>query len=260
MTYPNPLKKRLQNGETVFGSLLPAFTPHVAGSILDTKPDFLWLDTEHMPYGTEALDYIPVLARMRGVAPMIRVAWNDPALIKKAYDAGAVAVMVPQIDSAEEAERAVQYARYAPEGQRGISPMWTRVAGADWDEVIKTANEETLLVLQMESQKAYDNLDEIKQVPGIDVIMVGPLDLSATVGTICNTQSKQVQEIMEDVPKKLEGTGIVTATTLVDVSEIQQKVRWGYRFLNVGSALGYGVQTLKGHFDTLRADPRGENS
>ena len=106
MTYPNPLKKRLQNGETVFGSLLPAFTPHVAGSILDTKPDFLWLDTEHMPYGTEALDYIPVLARMRGVAPMIRVAWNDPALIKKAYDAGAVAVMVPQIDSAEEAERA----------------------------------------------------------------------------------------------------------------------------------------------------------
>ena len=254
MTYPNPLKKRLQNGELIFGSALPAFTPHVAGSILDTNPDFLWIDTEHLPYGTEALDYIPVLARMRGVAPMIRVAWNDPALIKKAYDVGAVAVMVPQIDTAEEAERAVQYARYAPEGQRGISPMWTRVAGADWDTVIKTANEETLLVIQMESQKAYDNLDEIKQVPGIDVIMVGPLDLSATVGTITDTHSRQVQEIMEDVPS----TGLVTATTLVDVSEIQEKVRWGYRFLNVGSALGYGVQTLKGHLETLRSDPRGE--
>jgi len=258
MTYPNPLKKRLQNGEIVFGSGLPAFTPHVAGSILSTNPDFLWIDTEHMPYGSESLDYLPVLARMRGVAPMIRVAWNDPALIKKAYDVGAVAVMVPQVDTAEEAERAVQYARYAPEGQRGISPMWTRVAGADWDTVIKTANEETLLVVQMESQTAYDNLDEIKQVPGIDVIMVGPLDLSATVGTLCDTNSPQVQEIMEDVPRRLEGTGLVTATTLADVDEIQQKVRWGYRFLNVGSALNYGTQALAGHFATLRANPRGQ--
>ena len=67
--------------------------------------------------------------------------------------------MVPLIDTADQAERAVQYARYAPKGQRGISPMWTRVAGEDWDTVIQTANEETLLVVQMESQQAYDNLD-----------------------------------------------------------------------------------------------------
>ena len=131
------------------------------------------------------------------------------------------------------------------------------VAGEDWDTVIQTANEETLLVVQMESQQAYDNLDEIKQVPGIDAIMVGPLDLSATVGTLCDTNSPQVQDIMEDVPKRLEGTGLVTATTLADVADIQQKVRWGYRFLNVGSALNYGTQALAGHFETLRANPRG---
>ena len=94
-----------------------------------------------MPFATEALDSILVLARMRGVAPMVRVAWNDPALIKKAYDAGAVAVMVPQVDTAAEAAAAVEAARYAPEGRRGLSPMWTQIAGADWDEVIKTANE-----------------------------------------------------------------------------------------------------------------------
>ena len=62
---------------------------------------------------------------------------------------------------------------------------------------------------------------------------------------------------MEDVPKRLEGTGLVAATTLGDVAEIQQKVRWGYRFLNVGSALNYGTQALAGHLKTLRADPRG---
>ena len=256
--YPNPLKQRLRNGEIILGTggILPS--PHLTGVILDTEPDFIWIDTEHLPYGAESMDFIPVLARMRGVAPMIRVAWNDPALIKKAFDVGAVAVMVPQVDTAEEAARAVEYSRYYPEGKRGLSPMWTRVAGADWNEVIKTANEETVLIVQMESQQAFDNLDEIASVPGIDVILVGPLDLSATVGTITDTQSKKVQDIMREVPKRLEGTGIVTGTTLGDVAEIQQKIRWGYRFLNVGSALGYGAQVVKQNLDILRANPRGE--
>ena len=81
--YPNNLKARLRSGEIILGTSLPAPTPHVAGSVISTGPDFLWADTEHMPHATEALDSILVLARMRGVAPMVRVAWNDPALIKK---------------------------------------------------------------------------------------------------------------------------------------------------------------------------------
>lgn len=257
--YPNPLKQRIKNGEIILGSggiLGPS--PHLAGTTMDADPDFIWIDSEHMPYGAEALETLPVLIRQRGVAPMIRVAWNDPALIKKAFDVGAVAVMVPQIDTAEEAAQAVEYARYAPEGKRGLSPMWTRIAGEDWNEVIKSANEETVLVVQMESKQAYENIDEIIEVPGIDVLMVGPLDLSATLGVITDTGAKQVQEIMEDVPKRLEGTGIVAATTLMEVAEIQEKIRWGYRFLNVGSVVGYGAQVLKRNLEILRGDPRGE--
>ena len=218
----------------------------------------MWIDTEHGPYGAEALDSIPVIMRQRGVAPMIRVAWNDPALIKKAYDVGAVAVMVPQIDTPEQAARAVEYAYYPPDGNRGVTPSWTTVAGEDWNHAIKTANQETVLILQLESQEAYDNLDEIKKIKGIDVILVGPLDLSASVGTITDTASKEVQEIMEDVPKKLEGTGIATGTTLLDLAEIQEKIRWGYRFLTVGSALAYGVQEVQKNLDPLRTDPTGE--
>ena len=121
--YPNPLKEKIRSGDLVVGTLLPGFTPHIAGVVIETQPDFLWIDTEHSPYSTEALDVIPVLARNKGVAPMIRVAWNDPALIKKAYDVGAVAVMVPQVDSAEEAARAVEYAKYPPDGARGLNPL-----------------------------------------------------------------------------------------------------------------------------------------
>lgn len=256
--YPNPLKQKLRNDETVLGTSLPVPSPLVLGTIMETKPDFIWIDTEHAPFGTESLDAIPVLARQKGVAPMIRVAWNDPALIKKAYDVGAVAVMVPQINTPEEAERAVRFARYAPEGQRGLSPMWTRIAGEDWNKVIKTANQETVLILQIESQEAYNNLDEIKEIPGIDVLFLGPLDLSASVGKITETGSQEVQEIMQDFPKNLEKSGIVAGTTLTDLSEIQEKLRWGYRFMNVGNILTYGTQTLRQNFEALRTNPRGE--
>ena len=256
--YPNPLKQKLRNGEIVLGSGLPAPLPWVAGAVLSAQPDFLWIETEHAPSGTEALGAIPVLARQSGVAPMIRVAWNDPALIKKAYDIGAVAVMVPQVNTPEEAAKAVEYARYPPEGNRGISPVWPRIAGEDGNHVIKTANEETVLVLQLESRQAYDNIDEIKKVPGFDVLLVGPLDLSASVGRITETGSREVQEIMQDVPRRLEGSGIVAGTTLLDVAEIQEKIRWGYRFLNVGNALGYGVQVVQKNLEILRADPTGE--
>ncbi|MCC7264153.1 MAG: hypothetical protein IT369_16715 [Candidatus Latescibacteria bacterium] len=256
--YPHPLKQKLQRGEVVLGSGLLTPSPHLTGMILSTGPDFLWIDTEHLPFGSESLDYIPVLARMRGTAPMIRVANNDPGLIKKAYDVGAVAVMVPQVNTPEEAARAVEYARYPPLGQRGISPMWTFIAGEQWNHVIKTANEETVLILQLESQQAYDNLDEIIKVPGFDVLLVGPLDLSASVGRITETGSREVQEIMREVPKRLKGSGIAAGTTLMEVAELQEKIRWGYQFLNVGNVASYGVQVLDSHLKTLRSNATGE--
>jgi 2-keto-3-deoxy-L-rhamnonate aldolase RhmA len=188
---------------------------------------------------------------------MIRVAWNDPALIKKAYDVGAVAVMVPQVNTAEEAARAVQYARYPPLGQRGVSPNWPIVAGEDWGNVIRTANEETVLIVQIESVEAYENLDAIAQVPGIDVLFVGPMDLSASLGVITDMQRKEVQTIMQDVARRYKDSHLVVGTTLGDVREIQEKIGWGYRFMNVGSPMGYGVEAVRQHINTLRTNPTG---
>ena len=255
--YPNPLKRRIRSGDLVVGTLLPGFTPHIAGALVETQPDFLWIDTEHSPYGTEALDVIPVLLRNKGVAPMIRVAWNDPALIKKAYDVGAVAVMVPQVDSAEEAARAVEYAKYPPEGERGLTPLWTRVAGEDFNHVLKTANEETVVVLQVESRRAFDNLEEMARVPGVDVLFVGPLDLSASVGRIGETMSKEVQEILREVPRMLSGSGVVPGTTCSETADAQEKVSWGYRYVSVGNTLAAGAKFVKSAMETVRAGSAG---
>ncbi|MGB5048114.1 MAG: aldolase/citrate lyase family protein, partial [Caldilineaceae bacterium] len=235
--YPNPLKEKLRNGQTVLGTALSAPTSGVAASACKADIDFLWIDTEHAPYATESLDMIPVIARQNGVAPMIRVAWNDPALIKKAYDVGAVAVMVPQVSNAEEAARAVEYAFYPPKGARGVSPSWPNLAGVDWNHAIRTANDETVLIVQIESREAYDNIEEIAAVPGIDVLFVGPMDMSASLGVITQMQDPGLQEIMREFPKILAEKGIPAGTTLMDVNEIKQKLAWGYRFMNVGNPL-----------------------
>ncbi len=252
MQYPNPLKQRIRDGELLLGTVLPAPTSFMASQVCNSDIDFLWIDAEHSSIWIEGLDMVPVIARRNDVAPMIRIAWNDPALIKKAYDIGSVAVMIPQVNTAEEAERAVRYARYAPEGNRGISPYWAMMAGLDFNHVVRTANDETVLVLQIESLEAYENLDEIMQVEGIDVLFVGPTDLSATLGVITQTESKEVQTIMRDIPKRLEGTGIMAGTTLAGMEEIQEKIDWGYRYINVGTPMGYGMEVLREHLDTLR--------
>ncbi len=254
MNYPNPLKQRIRDGDLLLGTVLPAPTSFVASMVCKSDIDFLWIDAEHSSIWIEDLDMVPVIARQNDIAPMIRIAWNDPALIKKAYDIGSVAVMIPQVNTAEEAGRAVRYARYAPEGQRGISPYWAMMAGLDFNHVIRTANAETVLVLQIESLEAYENLDEIIQVEGIDVLFVGPTDLSATLGVITETESEEVQSIMREVPKRLEGSGIMAGTTLSDVQDIQEKIDWGYRYINVGTPMGYGMAALQERLDTLRSE------
>ena len=163
-------------------------------------------------------------------------------------------MMVPQINTPDEARQAVSYARYPPVGERGISPSWPRITGDDWVQVIKTANEETVLILQLESREAYDNIEEIAAVPGFDVLLVGPMDLSASMGQTADLGSKELQEVIRDVPKRLEGTGVVAGTTMTDIEEVKQKIEWGYRFMNVGNALGYGVGVVQQHLETLRAD------
>jgi 2-keto-3-deoxy-L-rhamnonate aldolase RhmA len=250
--YPNPLKEKLRNGQTVLGTALAAPVASVTAATCKADIDFIWMDTEHAPYATERLDMLPVIARQNCVAPMIRVAWNDPSLIKKAYDVGAVAVMVPQVNTAEEAARAVENAFYPPIGQRGVSPNWPHLAGVDWNHAIKTANDETVLIVQIESRQAYDNLEEIAAVPGIDVLFIGPMDMSASLGVITEMQNPELQEMMQAFPRILAEKGIPAGTTLSDVNEVKQKLEWGYRFMNVGNPLAYGVQALNGYLADMR--------
>ena len=250
--YPNPIKDKIASGKPVLGTSLFTREPHVAASIFASGPDWVWIDQEHSPWGTESIGTICVQARQAGVAGVIRVPWNDPGDIKKAYDVGAVGVMVPQVDTPQEARDAVKYARYPPLGERGIAPFFAGLAGIDPDEITLKANDETLLILQMESREAWENVDEIIDVENFDVLLAGPADLSASLGVPTQLHHPKVEAIMEELPKKLEGTGKVAGTTFGRFEDCFRWIEKGYRFMNVGSMLAFGAEVQKAHFAELR--------
>ena len=244
----------MKKGELVLGVSLDEVSPRITTTTCKLDIDFLWIDTEHRPYGVEALDMLPIIARRAGVAPLIRVAWNDPALIKKAYDVGAVAVMVPQVNTAEEAAKAVEYAFYPPKGERGVAPNWPALAGEDYINVVQTAIDETVLILQIESKRAYENLDEILKVPGFDGLFLGPMDMSASLGVIGKLNGPEVEEVQRGLAERLKGTGIAACTLLnsLDMDEARRKIGWGYNFFSMSTPLSWGIQTLNENLKSLR--------
>ena len=247
--YPNPLKQKIRDGQLILGTSLPAHDTGIASALANNcAADFFWIDQEHSPYGPADLGMIPILMRQLGKAPIVRVPWNDPAQIKKAYDAGAVGVMVPQIDNVDAVREAIKYAKYPPIGERGISPYWVGPAREDYINVIKTANDETVLILQMESQEHYEQVDEILAIDGFDVLFVGQMDLSASLGITGDVQNPKVQKIMKEMPRRAEGSGKIMGTILTSPDELQQKVDWGYKFLIYSNPILAGIELINQHF------------
>jgi 2-keto-3-deoxy-L-rhamnonate aldolase RhmA len=244
--YPSDVRQKLATGNPVLGTGMFTREPFVAQSIYQTGCDWVWIDQEHQPYGTESIGTICVQGRQAGSAPVIRVPWNNQGDIKKAYDIGAVGVMVPQIDTPEDAKNAVKWAKYPPEGMRGIAPFFASYLGVGAQDIIDNANSETLLLLQMESVEAYENLDEILAIPGYEVLLVGPTDLSASLGVNGQIHNSKVENIMVDVAQRIKGTGKHLATTFADVDDCRRWIGEGYQMMNVSSTLALGtVQTME---------------
>ena len=193
--FENKVKQLLSRGKAAWGAALPDSSEFIAKLTVDTGVDFVWIDLEHRPYGVHEVRWIPIICRQQGCVPMIRVPGLDAIWIKKALDAGASTIMVPQVNTAEEARLAVQYAKYPPEGSRGVSPLWTTFMDVSWDDYLPAANQETCVVVQIETPAGLENLEAIAQVDGVDVVFAGPADLSASLGRIGQIDHPDVQQV-----------------------------------------------------------------
>jgi 2-keto-3-deoxy-L-rhamnonate aldolase RhmA len=244
--YPSTIRQKIAKGDVVLGTAM--FTPeaHVASAIYNgCGVDWVWIDHEHDPFGTESVGTIAVMGRQAGVAPVIRVAWNDPGLIKKAYDVGAVGVMVPQVDNAEEARQAIRYAKYPPLGERGIAPWFAGLLGVSGDDVIKHANSETVLILQLESAEAYEKVDETLKLEDFEVLLFGPTDMSASLGVPGKIHHPKVENVMLDVARKAKRAGKMLGCTFGDPEDCRRWIGEGYRFMNISSPLELGINGVK---------------
>ncbi|MBG91681.1 MAG: hypothetical protein FI713_04005 [SAR202 cluster bacterium] len=252
--YPSKIREKIENQDLLLSSSIFSREWHNAAAVYQTGPDWVWIDQEHSPWGTESLGPICVMARQAGVAGVIRVPWNTPADIKKAYDSGAVGVMVPQVDNANEAKEAIRYSKYPPIGERGIAPWFAGPMGIPAGDVITHANSETFLILQMESTEAYESLDETLALNDFEVLLVGPDDLAASLGVPGNKYHEKVERVMRDVAERMRGTGKSLATTFGTPEEARRWIAEGYRMMNIGSVVSIGTIQMKEVYAELREE------
>lgn len=207
MTLP-ALRQRLRSGEPLVAtfSIIPSI--EVVELIALAGFDAVIIDLEHGSHGSEALGQLILAARARGIYPLVRVRSSEPTEIAAALDAGAAGVIVPQIGSLEEAERAVKAARFAPEGNRGANPF---VRAADYSgrlEWFAEANRDTAILLMVEGQGGLAAAREIAALPNLDGIFIGPMDLSHALGVPGEMGHPKVAEAIQSVISACKAAGI----------------------------------------------------
>jgi 4-hydroxy-2-oxoheptanedioate aldolase len=219
--------------------------------VCDSGFDWLLLDTEHAP--NEIPDLLQQLqAVARGTAtPIVRPAWNDTVLIKRVLDIGAPSLLIPYVQNADEARRAVAATRYPPAGVRGVTGTGRAARYGRVKDYLKTAHTELCLLVQVETRSALGQLEEIASVDGIDGVFLGPSDLAASFGHVGNPQHPEVQAALEDAVRRLTAIGKPAGILTLNEDEARRYIGWGYLFVAVGSDLGLltrGADTLAKKF------------
>jgi len=175
----NLLREKLQRGQPVIGTFVGLGHPDVTERLSRLGFDWLLIDGEHAPLSLETMQVMMQAMNGSNCTPFIRPQWNDMVIIKRVLDIGAHGVLIPWVNTKEEAEYAVRACKYPPEGLRGCGPR--RAAFFDPDYA-KMADDEIFIVVQIETKKAVSNIDDILSVKGIDACYIGPFDLSQSFG------------------------------------------------------------------------------
>lgn len=175
----NLLKEKLQKGQPVIGTFVGLGHPDVTETLSHRGFDFLLIDGEHAPLGLETMQQMMQAMNGSNCTPLVRPQWNDMVIIKRVLDIGAHGVIIPWVNTREEAEYAVSACKYPPDGLRGCGPRRAALLDPDYT---KTANDEILVVVQIETIQAISNIDDILSVKGIDAVYIGPNDLSQSFG------------------------------------------------------------------------------
>ena len=231
----NTLKERLGSGKVCLGTWLTIGTSDVVDILKNLGFEWFVIDTEHSYLSAESAKSIIQTLGASNQTPLVRVGINDQLLIKRALDVGAKGIVVPLVNSGEEAKRAVRYAMYPPRGVRGAASSIASAYGLKLGEYLRTSNDDLVIAVQIETKEALGNLDEILSTDGVDVGFVGPTDLTVSLGLIDDRNNPQVIEAMKHVVSACEKYRKVPGTMAVSVEEARKWIELGFRFVSLGS-------------------------
>ena len=234
----NAFKHALAQGRLQIGLWSSLCSNMAAEIIADSGFDWILFDTEHSPNEIPGL-MSQLQAAARGTAtPVVRAAWNDAVLLKRILDIGAQAVLIPFVQNAEEARRAVAATRYPPAGIRGTAGSARGSRYGREKDYLKKANAEMCVLVQAETTTALDQLEAIAKVDGIDGVFIGPSDLAASLGHIGDMQHPTVQKAIEDAGRRLKAVGKPAGILTANEEEARRYISWGYTFVAVGADVG----------------------
>lgn len=236
----NELKKKLSHGEVVLGPFITIDCPDIVEIAGLAGFDFCIIDTEHGPGNPQSIQHMLRAAERRSITPIVRVTDTAPTTILRTLDVGAAGIQVPQVNSRETAESVVSSAKYFPKGERGACLTRSSRYGfvTSVAEYFAEANENTLVIVHCENREGLDRLDEIASVEGVDVVFVGPYDLSQSYGIPGQINHPVMVEAVGRALAAIQRAGKPAGIFVGSVAEANRRIEQGFRYI------AYSMDTL----------------
>ena len=237
-------KEKLKRGDVAVGAWNMIPHPNVAEMMAGEGFDWICVDMEHTAQDFQTLENIARAVKGSGKDLLVRLPSCDDVAAKKALDCGADGIIVPCVNTKEEAERAVAIAKYPPEGMRGASLARCTDYGRDFHGYFKEANDHVLVVIMLEHINAVENVDEILSVPGIDATFIGPYDLSSSMNLAGQLENKEVLAAQKTLLAACIKHGVPPGFHIVpnDPPQVNERIGMGFRFIALGLDTGFIIE------------------
>lgn len=240
----NHVRQRLKAGEASIGTWLSLPSPEAAEFVATLGFDWVVVDAEHNPIDVRTMAQMFTAVRHTPVAPMVRIPWNNPEHVKRALDAGGWGIVFPMVKTREEAEMAVRACKFPPEGERSVGGSRHAIsfAGSNADYYAR-ANEEILVVIQIEHIEGVERADEILSVPGVDACFIGPNDLAASmnlgVGVPLEWDHPDLVAAITQIREACDRHGVAPGIHTSGAAGVNQRLAEGFRMMAMASELKY---------------------
>jgi len=255
----NRLKTALRAGNPVVGTMITEFrTPEIARILASSGFDFVFIDTEHAAFDLETVTDIIRAGKAVGLVCMVRVPDAEYHLIARALDIGAEGILVPRVESREQVQSVVRWAKYPPIGVRGfgIRGIVSDYRKADVKDWIHELNENTMVVIQIEKKRAIESIDDLVSVDGVDAALIGPYDLSISLGVPGEFDSALLNEAIQKVVNACKKNGIASGTHVRDMDNLLFWRDRGMRLLTYSSDVGLIMSSATDAVNKIKAFSR----